>query len=970
MPNIYIKDYDTSVNFPDTMSGEEIQSVLQKQFPVKQDRSLLEKAASWVTMGHVGGEAGPDAEVKFTPSGEMAKQNVESGSDWVNDPITGLAMGLGGGIAKSVAGSGLKEAGKFAAREAAGWLTGGATEVPGIAIAAGKGAVNLGKKVLDKDMAPKAAKVAKPAPRSIFEGMSEGAPGQNIPSFPVAEKAPGLVDQFMEAPMSSPLDAVIPEVRGGMAGELPKYAEGSSINLERLNTTEDLKQFLNAKTADIEQVIGKRHITMEETRAQAEALGWNGADAVNAFTRKGSMTAAEMDATRQLNVNSIDDLYTKIKNLPPGRTTLTPELRAQYMDAMDLVKATSQASSEAGRLLNIHKRVLSNDPQFAATSLMNKTMKKLEGVGGERTDDIINAMKDLDFTDPLAVNKFVYGVTRTKWDKLSDGAYELYMNGLLSNPLTHIVNTTSNALTGLYTIPERLLGTGIEAVSAKLAGRQREMFAGEAAADLFSLRKGIVDGISRFGTALKKGDAMGKLENVPISALPESIQPYMPTRALSAEDAFFKGVIENSELNRLAYREAAKKGLKGQQLRDEIVNTLAAPTNDILEKAAARGKYLTYQQELGRIGNQVMKLRNDIPGLKYLFPFVKTPTNIFKFAMERSPLGFLSVLKQAYKGELKGAELSEKLARPLMGTILGTTVYQLAEDGYITGGSPKQAGERNERANVGWQPYSVKIGDTYYGFNRAEPLATIMGMAADLSAIKREASEDDKFKLGSALMGALTENVINKTFMQSLSNIVKAINDPGRYGANFANGLVSSVVPAVAGGVERAADPYQREVRNPIDAIKAKIPGVASTLPVKLTAWGDPVERPGTALTRSLSPVPISEVKGSPIEQEMTKMKFDVGMPSKKIGNVELEPEEYWQYVAEARQPAKQLLDMLAQSENWKNMPEDMREKQVKSVVSRFQDIAHKQLAVRLLREGRLKTETQKDMTFLYNTLK
>lgn len=40
--------------------------------------------------------------------------------------------------------------------------------------------------------------------------------------------------------------------------------------------------------------------------------------------------------------------------------------------------------------------------------------------------------------------------------------YELWINGFLSNPLTHIVNTTSNALTIAYTIPERALATGID----------------------------------------------------------------------------------------------------------------------------------------------------------------------------------------------------------------------------------------------------------------------------------------------------------------------------------------------------------------------------------------------------------------------------------------------------------------------------------------------------------------------------
>ena len=573
MASIFIKDYNTEVEFPDGMPQQEIEAALRSQFPpkvkdrsflekaaslvtlghvggesgpeaevkfspsgmmkqdemlypYKDDRSLLEKTASLLTMGHVGGEAGPEAEVKFNPRGQDYRQRVESGSDWANDPITAIAMGGGGGLASGMAakagGATMKQALgtglKYAGREATAWGTAGLSEAPGLVKAAGKGISNMAAKSAAERNFKAAGHVPAPAApvRAAREPLAaEVAPGQNMPTFPIKGEAPapGFVDQFMEAPVASPLDAVIPEVRGGMAGELPKYAEGSSINLERLNGTEDLKQFINAKTADIESAIGKRVISQDETRAMAESLGWNADDAVKAWKKKGSMTAAEMDATRQLNMNSIENLHKAIKELPPGQTTLTPELRAQFLDAMDLVKTTSQASSEAGRALNIHKRILANDPAFAQTSMMNKAMKAIEGKGAGRTDDIINAMKDVDFADPVAVNKFIYGVTRNPREKLSDGAYELYLNGLLSNPLTHIVNTTSNALTGLYTIPERLLGAGIESVSAKIAGRQKEIFAGEALQDVFAIKKGLQDGITRFGTALTKGDAGGKLEN-------------------------------------------------------------------------------------------------------------------------------------------------------------------------------------------------------------------------------------------------------------------------------------------------------------------------------------------------------------------------------------------------------------------------------------------------------------------------
>lgn len=73
-----------------------------------------------------------------------------------------------------------------------------------------------------------------------------------------------------------------------------------------------------------------------------------------------------MDAARQTNLNTITSLHEKIRNLQVALRNF-PELRAEVLDAMQLVKATPAGPSEAGRALNIHKRVLQNDPEFRQT---------------------------------------------------------------------------------------------------------------------------------------------------------------------------------------------------------------------------------------------------------------------------------------------------------------------------------------------------------------------------------------------------------------------------------------------------------------------------------------------------------------------------------------------------------------------------------------------------------------------------
>ena len=965
MPTVFVKDYNTNVEFPDTMGADEIKAVLQQKFPAKQqERTFTDKALDFLTMGHVGGETGPEAEVKFSPEGQMQKANVPTGDPgFFQDPVTALAMGGVAGV--RAASNPIMAAG----REALGWFTGGGSEVPALAKAGVKGIVKAVEAPnLAKTAVGRAGKQFAEVPVTVSTEQLMGQPAAKV----AAESSPSLsakIDPFQEAPPPSPSNSIIPEIKGGSTHELPKYAEGSSINLERLDTTDDVKRFINNRTLENEAKIGKRPVSWEETRAQAEELGWDLKAIKKAWNSKGGFSAAEIDAIRQTNLNAISDLHAAIKDLPPGQTALPAELRAQVLDAMDLIKVTSQASSEAGRALNIHKRILANDPAFTEASQMNRVLKAITGKGGKRTDDLINGLKDVDFSDPAAVNRFIYDATKTRFEKLTDGAFELWINGLLSNPLTHIVNTTSNALTLAYTYPERILAAGIDAAAAKITGAKRGLYFGETAQDIFSFSKGLQDGIKRFADAMRKGDMANKLDYRP-TALPEKVSKYLPTRALTAEDAFFKGFIENAELGRIAYRQAAGEGLKGQALQEKITELLASPTEGMLEAASKQGKYLTYQKELGQVGRTVLRARDTIPGLKYFIPFVKTPLNIVKFALERSPLGLYDSVSKALKGELKGAELSEQLAKPLMGIMLGLSVYHLAELGYITGGTPKKKGERDEKMATGWQPYSIKLGDNYYSFGRMEPLGSIMGMAADMNQIKKGMNEKENFNLAAAILGSITTNLSNKTFLQGLSNIVMAVSDPTRYGPQLIKNLAGSVVPSVSGGVARAIDPNMRDIRTTADTLQSRIPGMSQDLPAKLTVWGEPIERPGSPASRFLSPMPISEEKGSPIEKEMTRLDLDIGYPSRKIGKVELEPDEYWEMVAKGSQPAKKMLDMLAQSSTWKAKSTYQKEHDIKSIVNRYRESAHKQMVAKLYQDGRLKPENENERMYILNQLK
>ncbi|HHT9145625.1 MAG TPA: hypothetical protein ACFYD4_08095, partial [Candidatus Wunengus sp. YC61] len=269
-----------------------------------------------------------------------------------------------------------------------------------------------------------------------------------------------------------------------------------------------------------------------------------------------------------------------------------------------------------------------------------------------------------------------------------------------------------------------------------------------------------------------------------------------------------------------------------------------------------------------------------------------------------------------------------------------------------------------------WQPYSVKIDDKYYSFGRLEPLGSILGMAADMSQIKTQMKEKEKFNLAAAIMGSITTNISNKTFMQGFTNMIQGISDPGRYGENIVKSLVGSVIPSVSGGLARSTDPNIRDTQSITDTLQSRIPVASKSLPPRLTVWGEPIERTGTPVGRFLSPIQVSKEKGSPIEKEMTRLNLDIGYPSRKVGGVELGPDEYWQMVKQGGQPAKIILDALSQSTEWKAKPTDEKEHDIRMIINNYRKTAHKEMVINLVKTGRLKTDNEKDLVYIYNQLK
>jgi hypothetical protein len=143
----------------------------------------------------------------------------------------------------------------------------------------------------------------------------------------------------------------------------------------------------------------------------------------------------------------------------------------------------------------------------------------------------------------------------------------------------------------------------------------------------------------------------------------------MPGRFLVASDAMSKTMLLQSETWALATRQALREGLTGKALRNRIADIVANPDPAMISKAVDFSKYATFNAKPGPFTQKLIGLRETellgVKPLRFVVPFLATPSNIAKIGFEYSPLG-LGKLAQI---GMKSPEASEVIAKATIGTM-------------------------------------------------------------------------------------------------------------------------------------------------------------------------------------------------------------------------------------------------------------------------------------------------------------
>jgi hypothetical protein len=258
----------------------------------------------------------------------------------------------------------------------------------------------------------------------------------------------------------------------------------------------------------------------------------------------------------------------------------------------------------------------------------------------------------------------------------------------------------------------------------------------------------------------------------------------------------------------------------------------------------------------------------------------------------------------------------------------------MAHDGLITGGGPADRGVMEMQRADGWQPYSLRIGDRYYSYQRLDPLATTMGIAADLVDYGRHMTEGQRQQGTALLIASVLRNLGNKTWLSGATDIIEALDDPQRNAGRVVGRLAGSIaVPSVIAQAARTSDPVQRETREAsfgstgipfvdraLGGIQARIPGLSRNLPARRDVFGEEVRSEGGVGPDIASPIWTKDAKNDPIIAEMMQLMVNVGRPSRRIQGRNLTAAEYGRYQQTSGRYIRDDLSEVIASPAWKGM--------------------------------------------------
>ena len=458
-------------------------------------------------------------------------------------------------------------------------------------------------------------------------------------------------------------------------------------------------------------------------------------------------------------------------------------------------------------------------------------------------------------------------------------------------------------------------------------------------------------------------------------------------RVLGSQDEFFKTLTYNAKaMSKIAESmpENLSRADKKKFIRKHIDmfydDAGEAVDRDLLEYS--RRSVFQEDLEKGRI-RSLHEFVGKYPEAGIFLPFIRTPANLVSRAIQRTPVAnFMSERTKRMWNSGSEAERAEVIGNTILGVgILGTAIgYSMS--GMITGSGPTDPARLKLWKAAGFQPYSLKVGDRWYRYDRLEPLMLPFIYVSSLheNLYRFNNYQEDLLDSLDVFVQVTARTLTDRTWLRGLKNAMDALDTArtsedqkildglGRFATNFIPAGINQA-HRLSGLADEDSGAYAyREAITFQERVMAKLPPSSGYDAIKYN-WltGEPMLLP------SGSDFGLDNTDKKPNKYMRELLRFQVGIQgiSKKVNGVELSAKQYSRLSELTGTHRIEGLTLMEQIEEIMDLPEyDLnensiytkgfpsgKEKQIVSIINAYKESARWEL----LREDKtLKKEVDK----------
>lgn len=387
-----------------------------------------------------------------------------------------------------------------------------------------------------------------------------------------------------------------------------------------------------------------------------------------------------------------------------------------------------------------------------------------------------------------------------------------------------------------------------------------------------------------------------------------------PMRALNAADQGFRAV----SARQMAYFDFMKlsmeDGVKFDPKKFEVYFSTKFKDGQIVDEQLLKyAKEDTFQEDLGVNMQRMSDMIDNVPMMKYVVPFVKTPTNIIKRTAQYIPLAGRIVYKtplgnmffKEYSQIMRGSDETAKAiyrGREGVGVMTAMVFGTLGFNGLSTGAGPRDYEDKKRWEMEGIQPHSVKIGGVWVSNRFLGPIGILMSAYSDLGMVAERRGSYESFNdLRNQLIYTTAGSLLDQSWLKGLVGSLEYLTDAamGQRDINVDDAVASlsrALIPyqAALRSWSNTLVPGMREYNNEFEKVLAEtIPGLKSQLGAERVSLkdGKPLTNAGYSALNQITPFNLNEVRTDPVIGQLNDL--GVTFPTEymdRVSGVKLTP--------------------------------------------------------------------------------